>query len=77
MPCVWYKWPIVGVYEVHGRWKGESAGGCVNYPTWRNNPQYLLHVKQTRVLTITLAQIDTTALLPIGLYLGQSSGTRP
>jgi hypothetical protein len=28
--------------EVVGQWHDESAGGCVNHPTWRNNPQYFL-----------------------------------
>lgn len=27
---------------IRGKWKGETAGGCSNNPTWPNNPQYML-----------------------------------
>ncbi|KAL1327944.1 calpain-type cysteine protease DEK1 isoform X2 [Arachis hypogaea] len=29
-------------YSVHGRWLGESAGGCQDYDTWHQNPQFRL-----------------------------------
>ncbi len=31
-----------------GEWKGRTAGGCCNSPTWRDNPQFLLEVSGDR-----------------------------
>jgi len=28
--------------SLNGQWKGETAGGCTNHPTWPNNPQFLI-----------------------------------
>jgi hypothetical protein len=30
--------------SVFGSWQGETAGGCMNHSTWRNNPQLFLTV---------------------------------
>ncbi len=47
----------MGDIECSGQWHDESAGGCVNYPTWRNNPQYFLYCKRNKVeVRITLTQ---------------------
>ncbi len=51
-----------GVSEivVDGQWHDESAGGCVNYPTWRNNPQYLVYAKRpftTVIITLTQKKV--------------------
>ncbi len=32
-------------YEFKNEWKGESAGGCTNHPTWHKNPQYSITSK--------------------------------
>ncbi|PIA53983.1 hypothetical protein AQUCO_00900510v1 [Aquilegia coerulea] len=29
-------------YSVHGQWRGFSAGGCQDYETWHQNPQFRL-----------------------------------
>uniref|UniRef100_A0A803QA81 Protein DEFECTIVE KERNEL 1 n=1 Tax=Cannabis sativa TaxID=3483 RepID=A0A803QA81_CANSA len=29
-------------YSVHGQWRGYSAGGCQDYETWHQNPQFQL-----------------------------------
>ncbi|KAL8170914.1 hypothetical protein V2J09_022718 [Rumex salicifolius] len=29
-------------YSVHGQWRGYSAGGCQDYDTWNQNPQFRL-----------------------------------
>uniref|UniRef100_A0A7N1A3N3 Protein DEFECTIVE KERNEL 1 n=1 Tax=Kalanchoe fedtschenkoi TaxID=63787 RepID=A0A7N1A3N3_KALFE len=29
-------------YSVHGQWRGFSAGGCQDYSTWHQNPQFRL-----------------------------------
>lgn len=28
--------------SVHGQWRGYSAGGCQDYDTWHQNPQFRL-----------------------------------
>eukprot|EP01114_Cavostelium_apophysatum_P007275 TRINITY_DN1929_c0_g1_i1.p1 TRINITY_DN1929_c0_g1~~TRINITY_DN1929_c0_g1_i1.p1 ORF type:complete len:718 (-),score=206.71 TRINITY_DN1929_c0_g1_i1:60-2213(-) len=63
-----------------GEFRGKSAGGSTNHPTWRNNPQYGLIVKEpnTRVF-IALNQPDQRMnwtleyAAPIGLHLVKTS----
>lgn len=43
---------------IRGEWKGESAGGCGNFPTWKNNPQYGFRLPQADEVFITLMQDD-------------------
>ncbi|KAJ4808103.1 Calpain protease [Rhynchospora pubera] len=31
-------------YSIHGQWRGYSAGGCQDFDTWHQNPQYRLRV---------------------------------
>ncbi|CAA6673108.1 unnamed protein product [Spirodela intermedia] len=31
-------------YSVHGQWRGYTAGGCQDYNSWHQNPQYRLKV---------------------------------
>nr|CAB3496180.1 unnamed protein product [Digitaria exilis] len=31
-------------YSVHGQWRGYSAGGCQDFDSWHQNPQYRLRV---------------------------------
>ncbi|KAJ3692452.1 hypothetical protein LUZ60_012802 [Juncus effusus] len=31
-------------YSIHGQWRGYSAGGCQDYDTWHQNPQFRLRV---------------------------------
>eukprot|EP01065_Artemidia_motanka_P031427 TRINITY_DN3779_c0_g1_i1.p1 TRINITY_DN3779_c0_g1~~TRINITY_DN3779_c0_g1_i1.p1 ORF type:complete len:1589 (+),score=470.00 TRINITY_DN3779_c0_g1_i1:64-4830(+) len=42
--------------EATGVWQGVTAGGCLNYTTWRHNPQFLLYVSRPCTVTITLSQ---------------------
>jgi len=77
---VWQK------YNFHGQWKGETAGGCTNNPTWFNNPQYSLTITQpsTKVF-INLSQHDLRYVLktnpghynkqydPVGLVVFQNN----
>jgi len=42
-----------------GEWKGAEAGGCYNFPTWKNNPQYGLTVHKKGNVVISLTQEDT------------------
>eukprot|EP01091_Cochliopodium_minus_P010448 TRINITY_DN2764_c0_g1_i1.p1 TRINITY_DN2764_c0_g1~~TRINITY_DN2764_c0_g1_i1.p1 ORF type:complete len:538 (-),score=139.80 TRINITY_DN2764_c0_g1_i1:541-2154(-) len=39
-------------------WSEETAGGCSNYRTWLNNPQYFVNLPSDNHLFITLAQPD-------------------
>ena len=44
--------------EVKGEWRGKTAGGCCNHPSFGDNPQYLLTVKRPTHVLIALAQSD-------------------
>ncbi|XP_047260771.1 calpain-type cysteine protease DEK1-like, partial [Capsicum annuum] len=35
-------YPLEMRYSIHGQWRGYSAGGCQDYDTWHQNPQYRL-----------------------------------
>ena len=41
-----------------GEWKGETAGGCLTYTTWRENPQFLLYPAEDGLCTLELRQRD-------------------
>ena len=43
-------------YKLKGQWKGKSAGGCQNHPTWRYNLQLFLSVPEETTVRITLSQ---------------------
>jgi hypothetical protein len=58
-----------------GDWRGDSAGGCINHWTWRNNPQFMLTVKKDLTATVTLKQGDSDAMPSAGFYVTKSSGT--
>jgi hypothetical protein len=56
---------------IFGAWNGKSAGGCLNYPTWRNNPQIFLTIRQPSKLSISLTQQDSDGSKPVsaGMYI--------
>lgn len=65
-----------GNLECDGQWHDESAGGCVNYPTWRNNPQYFLYCKRDGTqVQITLTQKRALEPYAIGLYVARNSSS--
>ncbi|PHT61484.1 hypothetical protein T459_34677 [Capsicum annuum] len=39
---VCHVYPTEMRYSIHGQWRGYSAGGCQDYDTWHQNPQYRL-----------------------------------
>jgi len=59
-----------------GAWKaGSTAGGCMNYDTWMNNPQFLLVCSKPGPVEILLQQIPIPGkeLEAIALYVLSSS----
>ena len=59
-----------------GMWNGKTAGGCINYSTWRFNPQYLVTLTNKTTLRIQLDQPQQGATSKfIGFYL--IKGTLP
>ncbi|XP_059519978.1 calpain-7 isoform X3 [Myotis daubentonii] len=41
--------------QIHGKWSGQSAGGCANFQeTHKNNPIYQFHIEKTGPLLIEL-----------------------
>jgi hypothetical protein len=56
-----------GFAECAAEWMGASAGGCVNYPTWRDNPQFLLTLEQDSSVQILL---ETNLVAELGHHIG-------
>eukprot|EP01116_Phalansterium_solitarium_P019829 TRINITY_DN5681_c1_g1_i4.p1 TRINITY_DN5681_c1_g1~~TRINITY_DN5681_c1_g1_i4.p1 ORF type:complete len:475 (+),score=198.79 TRINITY_DN5681_c1_g1_i4:110-1534(+) len=44
--------------EARAEWVGNAAGGCGNFPSWPNNPQFGLHLKQKADVLLVLSQQD-------------------
>jgi len=57
--------------DFKGSWKGRTAGGCFNYPTWRNNPQYLLKTSEKGKVVLELTQNEDNH---IGFYVLKADG---
>ena len=51
-----------------GEWKGSTAGGCVKYPTFKNNPQFGLQIPGDKCkVVIILKQKDTAFPIQVSL----------
>eukprot|EP01098_Paradermamoeba_levis_P007344 TRINITY_DN3030_c0_g1_i1.p1 TRINITY_DN3030_c0_g1~~TRINITY_DN3030_c0_g1_i1.p1 ORF type:complete len:276 (-),score=68.09 TRINITY_DN3030_c0_g1_i1:34-861(-) len=50
-------------------WGGKTAGGCLNYPTAKFNPQFLLQVKKVTEVNLILSQREKADFDQIGLYI--------
>jgi hypothetical protein len=61
------------VVKIKGAWQGKSAGGCMNFPTWRYNPQIFASVAETQNVNIQLSQ-DIKSRFFIGLIVAKSNG---
>jgi len=61
---------VLPIKKLHSGWKGPTAGGCLNEPTWLKNPQFLLEVEKTGTVLITLTQTLAEKEKPeaIGIY---------
>ena len=72
----------------HGKWSGKSAGGCANFDSVTDNPQFILSITRPAEVVLTLTQTDRRmgvgqddwSHAPIGLYVcylsSSASGTR-
>ncbi|XP_052185448.1 calpain-type cysteine protease DEK1 [Diospyros lotus] len=49
-------------YSVHGQWRGYSAGGCQDYDTWHQNPQFRIRA------------VGPDASFPIHVFLTLTQG---
>jgi len=45
-------------FDFYSQWKGETAGGCPNFPTWSKNPQYQIRVDEKSKVFVSLRQPD-------------------
>jgi len=59
-----------------GEWKGKSAGGCKNYDSWTNNPQFILTISTKSTISIVLIQSKKTNFHGIGVYVRDESTKR-
>eukprot|EP00658_Telonema_sp_P-2_P037928 TRINITY_DN27263_c0_g1_i3.p1 TRINITY_DN27263_c0_g1~~TRINITY_DN27263_c0_g1_i3.p1 ORF type:complete len:746 (+),score=131.12 TRINITY_DN27263_c0_g1_i3:124-2361(+) len=50
-----YDWPRI---RMASEWRANTAGGCVNHPTWNQNPQLVLQVETDTQAMIVLTQAD-------------------
>jgi hypothetical protein len=66
----WYKGAVTGA------WRGATAAGCSNNPTWVNNPQFQLELPQSTTVTILLAHHNTKKKPHIGFLVFKDAGQR-
>lgn len=71
-------------FKLEGAWTNETSGGCLNYPTWKSNPHFLLTVsKPTKAIVMVAQDIekesDSVSLNSIGFYITKCDpiGKRP
>ena len=66
--------------QIKSEWKGETAGGCMNFDTCDNNPQYAILVSRPTNVFISLAQKEQRGtgqkLFHIGFKLVNKNGKR-
>ena len=64
-------------YSVHGQWHGYTAGGCQDYNSWHQNPQFRLRASGPDAsypihVFITLTQVYNVTNLQLVCYLFSS-----
>ncbi|XP_014242151.1 calpain-7-like isoform X2 [Cimex lectularius] len=60
----------------NGEWKGKTAGGCRNYPTYDDNPEYILQLKEAGNVCMDL-KAPTQFRIGMDLYPEDSSSMKP
>lgn len=58
---------------IANKWSYDSAGGCFNFSTWRNNPQFELSTPNDAEVVIILEQEDKIPYSSIGAYVIETS----
>jgi len=61
--------------SILSEWGEGEAGGCVNYSTWRTNPQFFLIMDKKAKISVTLEQ-HSPVLKSIGFYLTKGNGSQ-
>jgi len=62
-------------FTVKSRWMDETAGGCTNFISWRNNNQWLLHIQRPQTkLVIKLTQPDARKSAGHGRHYSNAIG---
>jgi hypothetical protein len=65
---------------VRGEWKGPTAGGCTNYDSVKDNPQYILTITEPTNVVMNLSQTDARGtsekLKPIAIEIYSNKGQR-
>jgi len=60
-----------------GEWTSTNCGGCMNYPGWRRNPQFIVTANRNCNSTITLEQLPRNAdLMSIGFYIFNTKNSK-
>jgi hypothetical protein len=66
---------IMQILSIESNWDGNAMGGCLNHPSWRNNPQFSLRTNSN--VQIKLTQInDLDTPHTIGFYILKSNGEK-
>jgi hypothetical protein len=60
--------------QIKGEWKDKGAGGCLNFSSWRYNPQFLLSLSKPCKARIQLEQLPSDSLKFIGFYVVRGHG---
>uniref|UniRef100_A0A0D3BN76 Calpain catalytic domain-containing protein n=1 Tax=Brassica oleracea var. oleracea TaxID=109376 RepID=A0A0D3BN76_BRAOL len=63
--------------EVDGQWRNCSAGGCQDYSSWHQNPQFLLRATGSDASLPIHVFITLTQLFYIGMRILKTRGHRP
>lgn len=63
--CPKQQWPHQG--QITGEWKGATAGGCLNYASVKNNPQFSIMVQSDKPTDLSLFKVSFLSFDSVGL----------
>lgn len=61
----------IRIYRVRGEWSARTAGGCLNFSSWRHNQQIFVSSSDSKSAKIKLIQ-DGTDLHHMGFYVAKA-----